>query len=107
MLKAIILGMDTEITAFSIDMETGEVGASITSIVPRVSIPDALQEIDKRKDIDQSAKEQTKAKVEELEDAMKTPTDKNRMKNLKQWFEKNAPYLKSVLDLINTILSKL
>lgn len=96
-----ILGMQTEITAFPIDEETGEVGASITTTV---SITDVLKEIDERKDIDEPKKEQIKEKVREVE---QEPLDRNKMNDLKKWFENNAPYLKSIIDLITTILSKL
>jgi len=97
----VISGMQTEITAFPIDAETGEVGASITTTV---SITDALKEIDERKDLDEPKKEQIKEKVREVE---KEPLDRNKMNDLKKWFEDNAPYLKSIIDLITTILSKL
>jgi len=100
----IILGMQTEITTFPIDMETGEVGASITMTV---SITDVLKEINERKDIDETKKELLKTKVGEFEDTTKKPVDRNKMNDLKKWFENNAPYLKSIVDLINTILSKL
>jgi hypothetical protein len=99
----IILGMETVITSFPIDMETGEVGAAIDITV---SITDVLKEINERKDIDEQKKEQLRTKVGELEDTAKKPVDKNKMDDLKKWFEKNAPYLKSIIDLINTILSK-
>ena len=99
----IILGMETVITSFPIDMETGEVGAAIDITV---SITEVLKEINERKDIDEQKREQTKTKVGELEDTTKKPVDKNKMNDLKKWLEKNAPYLKSIVDLINTILSK-
>jgi len=97
----VILGMKTEITTFPIDAETGEVGVSITTTV---SITDVLKEIDERKDLDEPKKEQIKEKVKEVE---KEPLDKNKMNDLKKWFENNAPFLKSIIDLITTILSKL
>jgi hypothetical protein len=98
----IILGMNTEMTAFSIDGNTGEVGASITTVV---SLTDILKEINERKDVDEKRKEQLKTKVKEFEEeAMKKPVDKNKIENSKKWFEKNAPYLKSLIDLITEIL---
>ena len=101
----IILGMQTEIMRFSIDEETGEVGACITIPVPNV--PVILKEIDERKDLDKPKKEQVKEKVKEVnKQAEKEPIDKKKMSSLKKWFENNAPYLKSIIDLINTILSK-
>ena len=101
----VILGMPTEITTFPIDMETGEVGVSITTTV---SITDVLKEIDERKDLDEPKKEQIKEKVKEVdEEVEKEPLDRNKMNDLKKWFENNAPYLKSIIDLITTILSKL
>ena len=101
----VILGMETEITTFPIDMKTGEVGASITTTV---SITDVLKEIDERKDLDEPKKEQIKEKVREVdEEVEKEPVDRNKMNDLKKWFENNAPYLKSIIDLITTILSKL
>jgi len=102
----IISGMETVITSFPIDMETGEVGAGIDRTVPTVSITSVLKEINERKDIDEQKREQVRTKVGELEDASKKAVDKNKMNNLKKWFENNAPYLKSIIDLINTILSK-
>ena len=102
----IILGMETVITSFPIDMVTGEVGAAIDMTVPTVSITNVLKEINERKDIDEQKREQVRTKVGEFEDASKKPVDKNKMNNLKKWFENNAPYLKSIIDLINTILSK-
>jgi hypothetical protein len=103
----IILGTETEITSFPIDMKTGEVGVSITQIVPiTVSITKVLKEISERKDIDEQKREQLRTKVGELEDASKKPVDKNKMNDLKKWFENNAPYLKSIIDLITAILSK-
>ena len=101
----VILGMPTEITTFPIDMETGEVGVSITTTV---SITDVLKEIDERKDLDEPKKEQIKEKVKEVDkEVEKEPLDRNKMNDLKKWFENNAPYLKSIIDLITTILSKL
>jgi len=101
----IILGMQTEITTFPIDAETGEVGVSITTTV---SITDVLKEIDERKDLDEPKKEQIKEKVREVdEEVEKEPVDRNKMNDLKKWFENNAPFLKSIIDLITTILSKL
>jgi hypothetical protein len=99
----IILGMETEITSFPIDMKTGEVGASITQTV---SITEVLKEISERKDIDEQKREQLRTKVGEFEDASKKPVDKNKMNDLKKWFENNAPYLKSIIDLITAILLK-
>jgi len=100
----VILGMQTEITTFPIDAETGEVGVSKTI----VSIEDVLKEIDERKDLDEPKKEQTKEKVREVdEEVEKKPLDRNKMNDLKKWFENNAPYLKSIIDLITAILSKL
>jgi len=100
----VILGMPTEITTFPIDMETGEVGVSLTT----VSIPDVLKEIDERKDLDEPKKEQIKEKVKEVdEEVEKEPLDRNKMNDLKKWFENNAPYLKSIIDLITEILKKL
>lgn len=96
-----ILGMPTEITSFTIDVETGEVGVAITGTV---SITAVLKEINQRKDIDETKKEQLKNKVEEVEDATKKSVDRNKVKNLKKWFEKNASYLKSIIDVINTLL---
>lgn len=101
----IILGMDTEVSTFSVDAETGEIGASITA---PVSINYVLKQIDERKDLDETKKEQVKEKVREVEEeATKKPTDKKKISSLKKWFEDNAPYLKSVIDLITAILSKL
>ena len=97
----IISGWETEITSFPIDMKTGEVGVSIT-----VSITEVLKEINERKDIDEQKREQLRTKVGELEDASKKPDVKNKMNDLKKWFENNAPYLKSIIDLITAILSK-
>ena len=102
----IISGDETEITSFSIDMKTGEVGVSITQIVPIVSITEVLKEIRERKGIDEQKREQLRTKVGEFEDASKKPVDKNKMNDLKKWFENNAPYLKSIIDLITAILSK-
>jgi hypothetical protein len=101
----IILGMKTEIENFHIDMKTGEVGASITHVILEDVIDDALKKIRERKDIDETKKEQLNTKVEELKDSANR-TDKNKMDDLKKWFEKNGPYLKSIIDLINTLLSK-
>ena len=95
----IILGMDMEMTAFSINAKTGEVGASITMVVS-----DVLKEINERKDIDLIEKEKVKTKVKEVEDATEKPVNRKKLSVLKKWFEKNAPYLKSLIDLINTIL---
>jgi hypothetical protein len=100
----IILGMDTEVTSFSIDKETGEVGASITMTA---SITEALQIINKRKDLDETKKEQVIAKVKEFKEASKKPIEKKKMNDLKKWFENNAPYLKSIIDFLTAILSKL
>jgi len=101
----VILGMQTEITTFPIDVETGEVGVSITTTV---LITDVLKEIDERKDLDEPKKEQIKEKVREVdEEVEKEPLDRNKMNDLRKWFENNAPYLKSIIDLITTILSKL
>lgn len=101
----VILGMQIEITTFSINAETGEVGVSITS---PVSITDVLKKIDERKDLNEPKMEQIKEKVREFnEEVEKKPLDRNKMKDLKKWFENNAPYLKSIIDLITTILSKL
>ena len=94
----IISGLYTEMTAFSIDAKTGEVGASITMVV----FDDIIKEINERKDINETKKEQLKTKVEEVKDA--NPADKKKISALKKWFENNAPYLKSMIDLINTIL---
>jgi len=102
----VILGMPTEITTFPIDMETGEVGVSITQIA---SITDVLKEINDRQNLDESKKEQLKAKVEEFEKELtKRPVDKDKMNDFKKWFEKfvnYVPLLKSIIDLINTIVS--
>ena len=96
-----ILGMQTEITTFTIDSETGEVGVSITSI----SITNILREINERKDLHITKKEELKTKIGEFEKySTKEPVDKNKMTELKKWFENNAPYLKSIIDLINSIL---
>lgn len=100
----IISGMETVITSFPIDFVTGEVGAAIDMTV---SITEALKTINQRKDIDEQKKEQVRKKVGEFKDVMKKPVDKNKMNNLKKWFEKNAPYLKSIIDLITAIVSKL
>lgn len=101
----IILGMQTEIMRFSIDEETGEVGVCTT--IPVLNVPVILREIDERKDLDKPKKEQVKEKVKEVnKQAEKEPIDKKKMSSLKKWFENNAPYLKSIIDLINTILSK-
>lgn len=95
----VILGMQTEITKFTINAETGEVGVSITAV---------LKEIDERKDLEELKKEQIKEKVREYnEEVEKKPLDRNKMNDLKKWFENNAPYLKSIIDLITIILSKL
>lgn len=95
----VILGMQTETTTFRIDAETGEVGVSITGV---------QKEIDERKDLDEPKKEQIKEKVREVdEEAEKDPLDRNKMNDLRKWFENNAPYLKSIIDLITAILSKL
>ena len=59
----IILGMDTEMTAFSIDAKTGEVGASITIVV---SLTDVLREINEKTDVDKIKKEQLKTKLKNL-----------------------------------------
>jgi hypothetical protein len=99
----IILGMETVITSFPIDMISGEVGAAIDMAV---SIDKALKIINQRKDIDEQKKEQVRTKVGEFQDSVKKPADKNKMNNLKKWFETNAPYLKSIIDLITAILSK-
>lgn len=96
----VILGMQTEMTTFPIDAETGEVGVSITT----VSITNVLKEIDERKDLNEPRKEQVKEKVREVE---KEPLDRNKMNDLRKWFENNAPYLKSIIDLITEILRKL
>ena len=91
--------MQTEITKFTINAETGEVGVSITAV---------LKEIDERKDLEELKKEQIKEKVREYnEEVEKKPLDRNKMNDLKKWFENNAPYLKSIIDLITIILSKL
>ena len=101
----VILGMQIEITTFTINAETGEVGVSITG---PVSITDVLKIIDERKDLDEPNIEQIKEKVREFdEEVEKKPLDRNKMNDLKKWFENNAPYLKSIIDLITTILSKL
>ena len=101
----VILGMSTEITTFPIDMETGEVGVSVTV----VSIKDVLKDINDRNNLDKPQKEQLKAKVKEFEkEPMKSPVDKDKMNDLKKGFEKfvnYVPLLKSIIDLINTILS--
>lgn len=102
----IILGMKTEITKFNIDMETGEVGAAITqTIIVEDVIEDALKEIDKRKDLDETKKAKINTKIEELE-VSSNRTDRKKMDNLKKWFEKNTPYLKSIIDLITAILNR-
>ena len=100
----IISGMETVITSFPIDMVTGEVGAAIDVTV---SITDVLREINERKDIDEQKREQVRTKVGEFVDTSKKPVDKNKMNDLKKWFENNAPYLKSIIDLITAIISKL
>jgi hypothetical protein len=105
----IILGMETEITTFPIDMETGEVGVSITT--KTVSITNVLREIDEKKDLDEPKKEQLKAKVEEFEkDSTKKPVDKKKMDSLRKYFEDYAQifsFAKSIIDFITTVLSKL
>ena len=98
----IIEGKETELMTFSIDMVTGEVGAGITNTI--FSITNVLKEINERKDIDETKKEQLKTKVEEIKDSAKKPVNRNKMNVLKKWFEKNPPYLKSIIDLINTLL---
>ena len=102
----IILGMPTEITTFPIDTETGEVGVSITQTA---SITDVLKEINDRQNLDEPKKEQLKAKVEEFKkESTKRPVDKDKMNDLKKGFEKfvnYVPLLKSIIDLINTIVS--
>jgi len=101
----IITGMETEITTFSIDVETGEVGASITATV---SITDILRKINERGDLDNPTKEQLKAKVGEVGNELtKKPIDKKKIDSLITWIKNNAPYLKSIIDLITTVLSKL
>ena len=96
----VILGMPTEKMTFTIDMETGEVGVSITAV---------LKEINDRQNLDELKKEQLKAKVEEFEKELtKRPVDKDKMNDFKKWFEKfvnYVPLLKSIIDLINTIVS--
>jgi hypothetical protein len=94
----IILGMDTEVCNFSINAETGEVGVSIDYV---------LKQIDEMKDIDNLKKEQAKAKVIEVDKELREPINKNKLNSLKIWLKDNAPYLKSIIDLIATILSKL
>jgi len=101
----VILGMRTEIMRFSIDVETGEVGVCVT--VPVLNVPVVLREIDERKDLDKSKKEQVKEKVKEVDnEAEKEPIDKKKMSSLKKWFEDNASFLKDVISIIATILSK-
>ena len=98
----VIFGMQIEITTFTIDAETGEVGASIT--IP-VKITDVLKEIDERKDLDELKKEQIKEKVREFEEeVMENPPDGNMLNDFKKWFENNASFLESIINLITTIL---
>ncbi len=102
----IILGMETEIITFPIDMETGEVGVTITRAV---SITDVLREINGRVDLDELKKEQLKAKVKEFEkDSTKKPIDKKKMESLKTWFKNHASEIEAfyaIIQIISTILS--
>lgn len=101
----IITGMETEIMTFSINAETGEVGVSMTITV---SIPDVLKEINERKNLDETKKEQLIAKVREFDtEITKKPVDRNKVGDLKTWFENNASWLKEVISIISTILSML
>jgi len=97
----IILGMPIEISSFPIDIETGEVGAVITAAV---SIPEELKKINQQKDIDETKKEQLNTKVREFEDAIKKPVDRNKINELKKWFETNASHMKTIIDFIKLIL---
>jgi hypothetical protein len=94
----VILGMQTEIITFSIDVNTGEVGVSVTMV---------LREIDERNGIDKPKKEEMKAKVTEVAELKKEPIDKKKINGLKKWFEDNASWLKDVISILSTIISKL
>ena len=96
-----ILGMQTEVSKFDINMETGEIGAVITTTI---TITDALRQIKERNDLSIAERDELKTKIEEFEKESKKPIDKNKMTDLKKWFETNAPYLKSVIDMISSIL---
>ena len=46
-----------------------------------------------------------KEKVKEVDnEAEKEHIDEKKMSRLKNWFKNNAPYLKSVIDFITTLL---
>jgi hypothetical protein len=99
----IILGMNFEWHSFPIDMETGEVGAAISSMVT-LPIADVLRQIRETKDLKKAQKDQAIAKVIETQDASKR-SDPDRLEDLKKWFKENRPYLKSVLDFITAVLN--
>ncbi len=99
------LGMKTEIFRFSINAETGEVGASLSYQVPNSQT--VLKEIDEKDDLDQAKKEQIREKIREVEkETKKEPIDKKRIGDIKKWFEDNAPWLKDVISIIAEILKK-
>jgi hypothetical protein len=100
----IISGQETYIENFEIDMETGEVGVVISSIALDNRINEVLKLIRDRKDIDEAKKAEISTKVEEVKNSVKRK-DKEKIIELKKWFEKNTPFFKSILDLINTILT--
>lgn len=97
----IIAGRQTEIMQFSIDVDTGEVGACIT-------VPCILREINEKEGLDKQKKEQLEAKVREVEkEIKKEPIDKKKMDDLRTWFKNNASWLTDIISIISTILSKL
>lgn len=99
----IILGRQTEILKFSIDAETGEVGACIT--FPILNVQAVTREIEERQDLNEQQKEQMKEKVKEVnKEAQNEPVDKKKMSKLKKWFEDNASFLKDVISIIAEIL---
>jgi uncharacterized protein HemY len=96
-----ITGMQTEIMQFSIDADTGEVGACIT-------VQDILRKINEKEGLDKQKKEQLEAKVREVEkEIKKKPIDKKKIDGLKTWFKNNASWLTDIISIISTILSKL
>lgn len=102
----VMLGQQTETMDFTIDANTGEVGVCISAI--RDTVQDSLKKIREKEGLDKQKREELETKVKEFEkETKKKSINKKKMVGLRTWFKNNASWLKDIIELISTILSKL